>query len=75
MQRLLGTTRLAPRQWGLALVSALVLLGLWEAAKAIARTRHRGVPTATGAIAAGAPALAVETGVLSPAEAAAPAKD
>jgi Ca2+-transporting ATPase len=41
MQRLLGTTKLAPKQWGLAFASAVVLLGLWEAGKAIARARHR----------------------------------
>jgi Ca2+-transporting ATPase len=40
MQRLLGTTRLTARQWGLSLLMAVLLLGLWEASKAIARSRH-----------------------------------
>jgi Ca2+-transporting ATPase len=40
MQHLLGTTRLTARQWGLSLLMAVALLGLWEAGKAIARSRH-----------------------------------
>ena len=39
MQRLLGTTQLSPRQWGLGLLSAVVLLLLWEGGKWIARRR------------------------------------
>ncbi len=39
LQRLLGTTELAPRQWGLALSSAVVLLLVWESGKWIARRR------------------------------------
>jgi P-type Ca2+ transporter type 2C len=39
MQRLLGTTQLAPRQWGLALLAAVVLLLVWECGKWIARRR------------------------------------
>ncbi|HXW33917.1 MAG TPA: HAD-IC family P-type ATPase [Acidimicrobiales bacterium] len=37
MQRLLGTTRLKPAQWGLGLLAAVVLLLGWEAGKWIAR--------------------------------------
>jgi Ca2+-transporting ATPase len=37
MNKLLGTTKLTTQQWGLALLSALVLLGVWEAAKWFAR--------------------------------------
>jgi len=37
LQRLLGTTALTARQWGLSLCTAVVLLGLWEAAKLLAR--------------------------------------
>ena len=37
MNRLLGTTALTAQQWGLALLSALLLLGTWEAAKWVAR--------------------------------------
>ena len=40
LQRLLGTTQLTARQWGLSLSTAVVLLGLWEAAKFLARRRH-----------------------------------
>ena len=39
MQRLLGTTQLSPRQWGMALLTAVALLLLWEAGKWIARRR------------------------------------
>jgi P-type Ca2+ transporter type 2C len=39
MQRLLGTTRLTPRQWGLALLAAVVLLLVWECGKWIARRK------------------------------------
>ena len=39
MQRLLGTAQLTARQWGLALLAALVLLLGWEAGKWIARRR------------------------------------
>ncbi len=39
MQRLLGTTQLSPRQWGIALLAAVTLLVLWEAGKWIARRR------------------------------------
>jgi Ca2+-transporting ATPase len=39
MQRLLGTTQLTARQWGLALLAAVVLLIGWEAGKWIARRR------------------------------------
>jgi Ca2+-transporting ATPase len=37
MNRLLGTTALTAQQWGLALLSALLLLATWEAAKWVAR--------------------------------------
>jgi Ca2+-transporting ATPase len=40
MQRLLGTTQLTARQWGLSLLTAVVLLGLWEAGKFIVRQRR-----------------------------------
>ena len=39
MRRLLGTTLLTARQWGLCLLTAVVLLGCWEGGKAIARRR------------------------------------
>jgi Ca2+-transporting ATPase len=39
MNRLLGTTQLTAQQWGLALLSALLLLGVWELAKWFARSR------------------------------------
>jgi Ca2+-transporting ATPase len=39
MQRLLGTAQLTARQWGLALLAAVVLLLGWEAGKWIARRR------------------------------------
>ena len=39
MQRLLGTAQLTARQWGLALLAAVVLLLGWEAGKWIARQR------------------------------------
>jgi P-type Ca2+ transporter type 2C len=39
MRRLLGTAQLTARQWGLALLAALVLLIGWEAGKWIARRR------------------------------------
>ena len=41
MQRLLGTARLTGRQWGLALLAAVVLLLGWEAGKWIARRTIR----------------------------------
>jgi Ca2+-transporting ATPase len=37
LRRILGTTELTAQQWGLGLLSALLLLGAWEAAKWIAR--------------------------------------
>ena len=37
MNRLLGTQRLTAQQWGLALLSAVVLFLVWEAAKWVAR--------------------------------------
>ena len=37
LQRLLGTTRLTAQQWGLALLSAILLLLTWELAKWIVR--------------------------------------
>jgi Ca2+-transporting ATPase len=40
MRRLLGTTSLTARQWGLSLVTAVVLLGLWEVGKYVARLHH-----------------------------------
>ncbi len=40
MRRLLGTTQLTARQWGLSLLTAVALLALWEVGKAIARARH-----------------------------------
>jgi Ca2+-transporting ATPase len=39
MQRLLGTAQLTARQWGLALLAAVVFLLGWEAGKWIARRR------------------------------------
>jgi len=39
MQRLLGTTRLTGGQWGLSLLTAVILLLGWEAGKWIARRR------------------------------------
>ncbi len=44
MQRLLGTTQLSPRQWGLALLAAVALLLLWEGGKWIARRRTKTTP-------------------------------
>jgi Ca2+-transporting ATPase len=41
MQRLLGTTQLTVRQWGLALLAAVVLLFGLEAGKWIGRRRTR----------------------------------
>ena len=41
MQRLLGTTRLSARQWGLSLLAALALLVAWEVGKLVARLLHR----------------------------------
>ena len=49
MQRLLGTTQLAPRQWGLALLAAVVLLLVWECGKWIARRRTGAARVRTGA--------------------------
>ena len=49
MQRLLGTTQLAPRQWGLALLAAVVLLLVWECGKWIARRRTGAARVPTGA--------------------------
>jgi Ca2+-transporting ATPase len=57
MQRLLGTTSLSPRQWGMALLSAVVLLVLWEAGKWIARRRS----SATGEFEPAADAVAGAT--------------
>jgi Ca2+-transporting ATPase len=37
LNRLLGTTALSPRQWGTALLAAVVFLVGWEAAKWVAR--------------------------------------
>ncbi len=44
LQRLLGTTKLSPRQWGLALSAAVVLLAFWESGKWIARRRTKSTP-------------------------------
>ena len=44
MQRLLGTTKLSPRQWGMALLAAVTLLVLWEGGKWIARRRIKTTP-------------------------------
>jgi Ca2+-transporting ATPase len=57
MQRLLGTTALSPRQWGMALLSAVVLLVLWEGGKWIARRRS----SAAGPLAPAADAVAGAT--------------
>jgi Ca2+-transporting ATPase len=47
LRRLLGTMQLTAQQWGLALLSALLLLGSWEAAKWLARrTAPVAVPAA-----------------------------
>jgi Ca2+-transporting ATPase len=49
MRRLLGTVQLSARQWGLALLTAVVLLLGWEAGKWIARRRaHVGSPVGAG---------------------------
>ena len=50
MQRLLGTAQLTARQWGLALLAALVLLLGWEAGKWIAGRR---TPAQRPAVSAG----------------------
>jgi Ca2+-transporting ATPase len=47
MRRLLGTTRLTARQWGLSLLMAVILLACWEVGKAIARRRLTTPSTAT----------------------------
>jgi Ca2+-transporting ATPase len=47
MQRLLGTTSLTARQWGTALLAAVVLLVAWEIAKWVARRSGAARPTAT----------------------------
>jgi Ca2+-transporting ATPase len=47
MQRLLGTTTLTARQWGMGLLAAVVLLFGWELGKWIAR---RTTPTKTGTV-------------------------
>jgi Ca2+-transporting ATPase len=54
LRRLLGTTELTARQWGMALLSAVVLLMVWEAGKWIARRTNRTgratAPEPTGSI-------------------------
>ncbi len=40
MRRLLGTTQLTARQWGLSLLTAVVLMILWEGGKYLARLHH-----------------------------------
>ena len=45
MRRLLGTAQLTARQWGIALLAAIVLLLAWEAGKFIARRRSTGRPS------------------------------
>lgn len=45
--RLLGTRPLTTGQFGLALASAVLLLGLWELGKLIARRQASGSPRAT----------------------------
>jgi len=42
LNRLLGTEQLSTQQFGIALTCALVLIGAWEAAKAVARRRVAG---------------------------------
>ena len=45
LQRLLGTTQLTARQWGIGLLAAVVLLLGWEAGKWIGRrTTHARIP-------------------------------
>ena len=47
MNRLLGTTPLTARQWGLGLAAAVALLTLWELGKWIARRSGYGELAAT----------------------------
>jgi Ca2+-transporting ATPase len=47
LRRLLGTTQLNLREFAWALLPAIILLGLWELGKLIARRRAQG-PAATG---------------------------
>ncbi|HUO48469.1 MAG TPA: HAD-IC family P-type ATPase, partial [Acidimicrobiales bacterium] len=58
MQRLLGTTRLAPKQWGLSFACAVALLLLWEAGKVVARSRHHSPGGTTGSPASAGAATA-----------------
>ena len=49
LRKLLGTTELTAQQWGAALLSAVVLLVVWEAGKWIVRgERHRAEAAPTG---------------------------
>jgi Ca2+-transporting ATPase len=48
MNRLLGTTPLTARQWGLGLAAALALLLLWELGKWVARRSGYGEAAAAG---------------------------
>jgi Ca2+-transporting ATPase len=48
MRRLLGTTQLNARQWGLGLLAAVVLFACWEAGKWIARRRLAAGPADAG---------------------------
>ena len=59
MQRLLGTTQLSPRQWGMALLTAVALLLLWEAGKWIVRRRID--PTSGSVTVAGRVATTVDS--------------
>jgi Ca2+-transporting ATPase len=52
MNKLLGTQKLTTQQWGLALLAAVILLAVWEAAKWFAR-RELLVRSARGATASG----------------------
>ena len=47
MRALLGTVRLTPEEWFVGLIPAVLLFGLWEAGKAVARSRSGRGPATT----------------------------
>jgi Ca2+-transporting ATPase len=57
LNRLLGTTQLTGRQWGLALLAALVLVAVWELGKWIVRRRFAGPGASEATIPSPTPAV------------------